>query len=65
MVLYYSLNCLWDLVNILRFDDWFQMVFKNTSEIVLELRATEVGQDLRPLWRILSRKFVKLIGRVK
>lgn len=51
------LDRLWDLVNILRFDDGPQVILQNFSEVVLQLRTSEVGQDLLPIWRTLEHRY--------
>jgi len=48
------LDGFWDLVNILRLYDGFQIIFQNLCEVVLQLGATEVRQNLWPVWRILN-----------
>lgn len=50
------LHGLWDLVDVLRFDDGPQVVLQDFGEVVLQLRTSEVGQDLLPVWRILAQK---------
>lgn len=54
------LDRLWDLVNILRFDDSPQVILQNFSEVVLQLGTSEVGQDLLPIWRTLEHSLVFL-----
>lgn len=53
------LDSLWDLVDVLRFDDGPQVVLQDFGEIVLQLRTSEVGQDFLPVWRILEEKPVR------
>lgn len=50
------LDRLWDLVDVLRLDDGPQVVLQDFGEVVLQLGASEVGQDLLPVWRILGNK---------
>ncbi len=50
------LDSSWDLVDILRFNDGFQVIFKKLGEIILQLRTTEILEDLSPIWRLLYRK---------
>ncbi len=33
-----------------------QIIFKNTSKVILQLRSSEVCQDFLPIWRILKNK---------
>ena len=47
------LHSLGDLVHILGLDDGPQVVLQDLGEIVLELRAPEVGQDLLPIGGVL------------
>lgn len=49
-----NLDGLWDLVDVLRLHDGTQVVLQDFGEVVLQLRASEVGQDLLPVWRILG-----------
>lgn len=45
-----DLDSLGDLVDVLGLDNGFQVILQNLGKVVLELRATEVGQDLLPVW---------------
>jgi hypothetical protein len=38
-----------NLVNVLRLDDRLEVILQNFCEIILKLRASEVGQNLRPI----------------
>ena len=51
------LDGFWDLVDILRFDDSFQVILQNLCEVVLQLRAAEVRQNFGPIWWILKQAF--------
>lgn len=42
------------MVYILRFDESFQVVFEDFSEVVLQFRSPKVFQDLLPIWRHLD-----------
>jgi len=48
------LNSLRNLVHILGLDDGLEVVLQDLGEEVLQLRATEIGQDLCPVWGILK-----------
>jgi len=39
------LDSFWDLVDILWFNDSFQVILKDLCEVVLQLRATEIRQN--------------------
>lgn len=43
-----------DLVHVLGLDDGPQVVLQDLGEVVLQLRTSEVGQDLLPVGRILG-----------
>ena len=49
-----SLDGAGDLVNILGLDEGLEVVLEDLREVVLELRATEVLEDLLPVWGILE-----------
>lgn len=59
------LDRLWDLINILRFDDSPQVILQNFSEVVLQLRTSEVGQDLLPIWRTLEHRYFFVLTAAK
>lgn len=54
-----DLDGFWDLVDVLRLDDGPQVVLQDFSEVVLQLRTSEVGQDLLPVWRVLRRTKIR------
>lgn len=56
------LDRLWDLVDVLRLDDGPQVVLQDFGEVVLQLGASEVGQDLLPVWRILGNKDTMIVS---
>lgn len=41
------------MVHVLGLDDGLEVVFQNLGEVVLELRAAEVGEDFLPVRRVL------------
>ena len=43
-----------DLIHVLRFDDGLEVVLEDLGEVVLQLRAAEVRQNVRPVGRVLS-----------
>jgi len=49
------------VVDILRLDDRLQVVFEDFGEIVLQLRAAEVCEDLLPVGRVLELAEVRLL----
>ena len=51
-----------DAVNVLNFGQSLHIVFEQPFEVILELAAAEVSQDLFPLWRILVSAEVGLQG---
>jgi hypothetical protein len=42
-----------DMVNVLWLDECLQVVLENLRKVVLELGATEVLEDLLPVWRVV------------
>lgn len=48
------LHGLGDLVHVLGLDDGPQVVLQDFGEVVLQLRTSEVGQDLLPVRRVLG-----------
>lgn len=44
----------WDLVDILGLDDSLQIVLQHLCEVILQLRATEVLENLLPVWWVLE-----------
>ena len=52
-----ALDSLGDLVHKLGLDDSLQIILEHLGEIILKLRASEIEQNLRPLWWILFKKF--------
>lgn len=43
----------WNVVNVLRLDDGFQVVFENLCKVVLQLATTEVLENILPIGRVL------------
>ncbi len=39
-----------DVIHVLRLDDCLQVILQDAREVVLQLRASEVGQYLLPVW---------------
>ena len=56
-----SLMYLRNLIHILGLDDGFQIILQDFGEVVLELAAPKVGQDLRPVGRVLELAQVGLL----
>ena len=42
-----------DLVDILGLDDGLKVILQDLGEVVLQLGATEVSEDLLPVWGVL------------
>lgn len=51
-----DLNSFRDLVDILRLDDGFQIIFQNLGEVILELRSAEILEDFCPVWWVLRQQ---------
>ena len=52
---HFTLYCSWDVVDILRFDQGFQIILENLGEVILKFGATEIFQNFLPVRRILLR----------
>jgi hypothetical protein len=52
--LHLSPYSLWDLINVLRLDQGLQIILQDFGEVVLQLGATEVAEDLLPVRRVLE-----------
>lgn len=50
---HFALDHARDLIDVLRFNKSFDVVFKDLSEVILELGTTEVLQNFLPVWGIL------------
>lgn len=54
-----TLDSLGDLVHVLWLDQRLQVILQDLGEVVLQLGAAEVRQDLRPVRRILDEAYFK------
>ena len=56
-----TLHRLRDLIHVLRLNDSFQVILQDLGEIVLQLAAPEVSEDLRPVGRVGKVAKVRLL----
>lgn len=54
-----TLDCPRDLVDVLRLDHGAQVILQDLSEVVLQLRAAEVGEDGLPVRRLIEHAQVR------
>ena len=52
MIVHCSMQHLLNLVNILGFNNSLEMIFKHLCEVILEFTASEVCENILPIWRI-------------